>query len=72
MDLVKLSALKDDGFRSMVVGSVAIIGVAPLGWLGLMEPTTIYTTILSIAGLVIGKDVTGRVADAVKKAKEGQ
>lgn len=70
MDLVKLSALKDDGFRSMVIGAVAIIGIAPFGWLELLDAKMVYTTILSLMSIVIGKDVVGNVASAIKKSRE--
>lgn len=72
MDLVKLSALKDEKFVGMVVGAVTIIAIAPFGWLQIIDPTTIFATILSISGLVIGKDITGRVAEAAKKVGENQ
>lgn len=62
-----LGALKDEKFTRMVIGAVSICGIAPFGWFELIDPTTVYWTIIGIGGLVTGLPLVNVVQDTINK-----
>lgn len=60
-----LDALKSDGLRRTVVGSVMILALIP-GWF-VFEPSLIFWTILAVGGTVMGLPVVNVIQDTIKK-----
>lgn len=60
-----LDALKSEGLRRTVVGSVLLLALVPGWWF--FDPATIYWTMLAIGATVMGLPVAQVVQDTIKK-----